>query len=114
MEIYLALLSLYALCGYLIHRIIKLNRKINEQDLAHKKALAEAGNAITDTLRVAFDNIKRQGSEMSKITNKQSEYQSRLHRLEQTLQQIISKNNKNIATEQKEELKNEKRNSKTG
>lgn len=52
-------------------------------DEAHKKSLTEAGNAITDTLRIAFDNLKRNSGEHNKINTKLTEHNSRIHRLEQ-------------------------------
>lgn len=112
--IYISFFILFGVCGYLMYQHVKLVRMLSEQDKNQKKALAEAGNAITDTLKVAFENIKRHGSEMNKLTSKYTETQSRIHRLEQTTQQIISRENKRTSTEQKEEIKNEKRNIKTG
>lgn len=112
--IYIVFFILFALCGYILYRHIQLERLVKEQDKTQKKALLEAGNAITDTLKVAFENIKRHGSEMNKLTSKYTETQSRLHRLEQTSQQIISRENKRTSTEQTQEIKNEKRNIKTG
>lgn len=81
MEIYFALSSLFV--GYLVYRTVQLDRKIKEQDIAHKKALAEAGNAITETLRVAFDNLKKNSNEHGKLNSKLVEHNSRIHRLEQ-------------------------------
>jgi len=79
----------------------------------HRKKLIEAGNAITETLRVAFENIKRHGTEMNKISSKNTEHRSRIHRLEQITQQMVARTHKNISTEKTEDIKNEKRNSKT-
>lgn len=115
-SIYIAFFVLFVICGFLLYQHVQLERRINEvdeQNKANKKALSDAGNAITETLRVAFDNLKRHNAEINKISNKHSEYQSRLHRLEHASQQMMAKNSKNISTEQIEELKNEKRNSKT-
>lgn len=81
MEIYFALSSLFV--GYLVYRTVQLDRKIKEQDIAHKKALAEAGNAITDTLKIVFENLKKNSSDHGKLNSKLVEHNSRIHRLEQ-------------------------------
>ena len=70
------------------YQIKKLQQKIIEQDGAHKRAIATAGNAITDTLKVAFEQLKKNNSDHSKINSKTTELNSRLYRLEQ--QQIRS------------------------
>lgn len=93
---------------YINHR---LRKQIQSQDISHKKALAEAGNAITDTLKIAFDNIKQHNVKLDKLNNKHTEYQSRFHRLEQHLQQLLAKYNKDNAKElKKQEPENERRN----
>jgi len=81
--IYIAFFVLFGLCGYLIYQNMQLARKIIEQNIAHKKSLAEAGNAITETLRVAFDNLKKNTTEHGKFNSKFVEHNSRIHRLEQ-------------------------------
>ena len=93
---------------YINHR---LKKQIQSQDISQKKALAEAGNAITDTLKIAFDNIKQHNVKLDKLNNKHTEYQSRFHRLEQHLQQLLAKYNKDNAKElKKQEPENERRN----
>ena len=81
--VYITLILLVAIDVYCLVKLYKLVRKLNEQEEKQKKALAEAGNAITDTLRVAFDNLKRNTSEHNKINAKLNEYNARIHRLEQ-------------------------------
>lgn len=85
--IYVQLLIIYAIGGFLLLQHLHLKKKIKkemqEQDLAHKKSLAEAGNAITDTLKIAFDNLKKNANEHNKINGKITEHNSRIHRLEQ-------------------------------
>ena len=83
-----ALLIAYSVRSYyqikkLQQKIIEQDAKIIEQDGAHKRALATAGNAITDTLKVAFEQLKKNNSDHSKINSKTTELNSRLHRLEQ-------------------------------
>ena len=51
------LLIAYSIRSY--YQIKKLNKQLLEQNESHKKALATAGNAITDTLKVAFDQLKK-------------------------------------------------------
>lgn len=103
--IYIAFFVLFITCGYLVYQHIHLEKKIKDQEKSQKKAIADAGNAITDTLRVAFDNIKRHGSEINKLSGKHTEYQSRIHRLEQTMQQILASRGKNGTIRQREEIK---------
>ena len=81
--------AIFSLIGYLMYKISKLNQTIANDNENHKKALAEAGNAITETLRVAFDNLKRNNAEHGKINTKLNEHSSRIHRLEQ-------QNNRNV------------------
>lgn len=109
--LYVALFLLYGVSGYLFYINHKLKKQIKSQDTSHKKALAEAGNAITDTLKIAFDNIKQHNAKLDKLNNKHTEYQSRFHRLEQHLQQLLAKYNKDNAKElKKQEPENERRN----
>ena len=109
--IYVALFLLYGVSGYLFYINHRLKKQIQSQDISHKKALAEAGNAITDTLKIAFDNIKQHNVKLDKLNNKHTEYQSRFHRLEQHLQQLLAKYNKDNARElKKQEPENERRN----
>lgn len=109
--LYVTLFLLYGLVGYLFYINHRLNKQIQSQDISHKKALAEAGNAITDTLKIAFDNIKQHNVKLDKLNNKHTEYQSRFHRLEQHLQQLLAKYNKdNVKELKKQEPENERRN----
>lgn len=71
------------------YQIKKLNKQLLEQNESHKKALATAGNAITDTLKVAFDQLKKNNSDHSKINSKLTEYNSRIHRLEQNMNRSV-------------------------
>ena len=80
---------MFSVSGYFIYEMFRLNKALLKQNEDQKKALAEAGNAITETLRVAFDNLKRNTAEHNKINAKLNEHNSRIHRLEQY-------NNRNI------------------
>lgn len=83
---YFTLTLCFLLIAYSAHSYIQIKRirqKLIEQDDAHKKALATAGNAITDTLKVAFDQLKKNNIDHTKINSKTTELNSRLHRLEQ-------------------------------
>lgn len=112
MFMYISVFIIYALCGYLYYLHKQIDRKLKEQTETSKKALIEAGNALTETLRIAFDNLKRQGMKLDKTANKDTEYQSRFHRIEQNIQRILS-NMDNAAADEKKEIKNERRNNKT-
>ena len=105
MEIF-AYIVLFLLVGtnvYLIYKGVELHKKLINLDKEHKKQLAEAGNAITDTLKVAFDNLKRNNSEHNKINNKLTEHTARIHRLEQNANRSIKDDlSKKIYTEENE------------
>lgn len=81
--VYILVLLLIGLDAYLIRKTYTLEKKLNEKSTEHQKRLSDAGDAITDTLRVAFDNLKRNSNDHQKINAKLTEYNSRIHRLEQ-------------------------------
>lgn len=81
--IYTSFFILFAFCGYLLYIANKMQRKLKEQDEKHRKALLEAGNAITETLHVAFDSLKKNASDHNKLNSKIVEHNTRIHRLEQ-------------------------------
>jgi ribosomal 50S subunit-associated protein YjgA (DUF615 family) len=98
---------------YVSYKLYVLYKRLNKLEEGSKKQLNEAGNAIADTLRVVFDNLKRQGSKLDKLSSKYTEYQTRFHRLEQTTQRLLSNTDKETPTKQNlEENKNERRNTK--
>lgn len=95
---------------------MKIEKRIAQQDLQHKKALAEAGSAITDTLKIAFDNLKKNTADHNKLNAKLTEHNSRLHRLEQHITrttQSFQKNKESIEEFDKNSLKNQKEKSVT-
>ena len=96
-----ALLIAYSVRSY--YQIKKLQQKIIEQDDAHKRALATAGNAIADTLKVTFEQLKKNNSDHAKINIKLTDYHSRIHRLEQNMNRSVKDGLKqNIKIEYKE------------
>jgi hypothetical protein len=108
-SIYIAFFALFVICGFLLYQHVQLERRLKEQDIAHKKALAEAGNAITDTLKVAFDNLKRNASDHSKINGKLTEQNSRIHRLEQHIGRTVREtSNKDISVPDEQEQRPKK------
>jgi hypothetical protein len=104
---YILLFLLVSANVYLIYKAIDLQKQLNKLDKDHKKQLVDAGNAITDTLKVAFDNLKRNSSEHNKINSKLTEYNSRIHRLEHMNRSPKDGLTKNIKIESKEENENE-------
>lgn len=81
--IYIAFFVLFMLNGYFMYSHIKLKNVLKKQDIDHRKALVEAGNAITDTLKIVFENLKKNSSDHIKINTKLTEHSSKVHRLEQ-------------------------------
>ena len=101
-----ALLIAYSVRYY--YQIKKLQQKIIEQDDAHKRALATAGNAIADTLKVAFEQLKKNNSDHAKINSKLTDYNSRIHRLEQNMNRSVKgglKQNINLQSTEENENK---------
>ena len=88
-------------------KIIEQDGKIIEQDGAHKRALATAGNAITDTLKVAFEQLKKNNADHGKINSKLTECNSRIHRLEKNMNRSVKDGLKqNIKLESTEQNEN--------
>lgn len=92
--------------------MFKLKAINSKQSIEQKKALAEAGNAIADTLKVAFDNLKNQGFKIDKLNKKDTEYQSRFHKMENDIRRLMTENEKLMESRLTGEKKYE-RNSKT-
>ena len=105
---YIMLFILVIANVYLILKGIALHKQLDRLDKEHKKQLTEAGNAITDTLRVAFDNLKRNNSDHNKINSKITEHNSRIHRLEQNINRSVKDGLKqNLKVESTQENENE-------
>lgn len=64
----------------------RLDERQRADDKKHGTRLVEAGNAITDTLRLAFDNLKKLTNSGTKTQAKITEHENRLRRLEQYTQ----------------------------
>ncbi len=55
----IALIISYIIITLLVYKVIKLEIKLKTIDAEHRKMVADAGIALTDTLKVAFDNMKK-------------------------------------------------------
>lgn len=106
---YILLVAVFIIELCLAYSCYKLYLTLKKMDKTHKTTVVENGNAITETLRIIFDNIKRQTSKVDKLSGKHTEYQSRFHRLEQHVQRLAT-NAKETVELPKEENKNERRN----
>lgn len=105
---YIAFFILFVACGYLVYQYGRLERVIKEQNKIQKKELVDAGNAITETLKIAFDNLKKLSNKQDKNQNEFNQILGRIHRIEQKLQRIrIS--DEDINSVIAEETKNERR-----
>lgn len=49
----------YIAIGLLVYKIIRLEARIKTMDKEHRKVVADAGMALTETIKVAFDNLKQ-------------------------------------------------------
>jgi len=76
---YFLLFFLYIVIGYLIHQNIKLKRLLKKQELLGKKSLDEAGQALTNTLKIAFDNIKRLSQKTDKMSSTLKDHTEKIH-----------------------------------
>jgi len=67
--------------------------------------LSEAGNAITDTLKIAFENLKKVSGNITKAQGKISDHEARLHRLEQGTQRAAGISARHEAIKNVERIK---------
>jgi len=51
------MLSFIIIC-FLLYKTLKLQRQIEEMDKEHRRLIADAGTALTQTIKIAFDTIK--------------------------------------------------------
>ena len=70
--------------------LYKLNARREEDLKKTAQMLSEAGAAITDTMKVAFDNLKKVSGSATKSQSKVSDHEARLHRLEQHLHKSMN------------------------
>lgn len=75
---------------FYIYKIRPTQQSFQESLKKQKAMFIESGNAITDTLKVAFENLKKTSNDQSKTNAKLTEYNSRLHRLEQRQRGLVS------------------------
>ena len=81
--VWLAISTLAVLWVIAFYLYVQLKRRISEEFLKYNNRFAESGNAITDTLKIAFDQLKKNNTDHNKINSKLTEYSSKIHRLEQ-------------------------------
>jgi predicted phage gp36 major capsid-like protein len=75
---------------FYIYKIRPTQQSFQESLKKQKAMFIESGNAITDTLKVAFENLKKSSNDQHKTNEKLTEYNSRLHRLEQRQRGLVS------------------------
>ena len=75
---------------FYIYKIRPTQQSFQESLKKQKAMFIESGNAITDTLKVAFENLKKSSNDQHKTNAKLTEYNSRLHRLEQRQRGLVS------------------------
>lgn len=113
MIIVYTILTLISLATTLLYyRLRRTEKALRDEIQKNNKSLAEAGNAITDTLKIAFDNLKRTTHKQDKQTNELNQITGRIHRVEQQLQRMKYSDESEKQTSV-EENKNERRKSKT-
>lgn len=113
MIIVYTILTLISLATTLLYYKLRRTEKALRDELKkNNKSLVDAGNAITDTLKIIFDNLKRTTQKQDKQANELHQTTNRIHRIEQQFNRIKYSEeieNKNPI----EETKNERRKSKT-
>jgi len=77
-----------------------IEKRLVKSDEVHRNALKEAGNAITETLSVAFDNLKKHTTTIAKHNSVLSEHTKRIHRLEQQGQKTAAQKSRIEAVKQ--------------
>lgn len=89
-SIWLADMLLLDIWVALFYLYLQLKRRVSEEFEKYNIKFVESGNAITDTLKVAFDNIKKTSTEQQRLNAKLREYNSKLHRVEQHQHRLAS------------------------
>ena len=71
---------LFTLLGLSIYEIFRLKNQLRKQSEDQKRLLADAGNAITDTLRTAFDNLKNINQKHERLNKSVKEIDTQIGR----------------------------------
>ena len=113
MIIVYTILTLISLATTLLYyKLRRTEQALRDEIQKNNKSLVEAGNAITDTLKIVFDNLKRTTHKQDKQSKELNQITGRIHRAEQQIQRMKYSDE---AEKQPsvEENKNERRKSKT-
>lgn len=78
MEIYFFITSLFLISGYLLYQNKILKDKIDQNDAKRNKEFSDAGRAITDALRTAFENIKTVNQKQERLSRNLKDLDTRL------------------------------------
>jgi Fic family protein len=106
-SIYFFILVLFVMAGYFHYRIIQLERKIKENNSKRAKELSDAGKAITETLRSAFDNIKVLNQKHERLNKNVKELETRFQSLTSHDKRLIKQRIQNISKDGKSSKYNE-------
>lgn len=113
MIIVYTILTLISLATTLLYyKLRRTEQALRDELKKNNKSLVEAGNAITDTLKIIFDNLKRTTHKQDKQANELHQTTNRVHRVEQQIQRMKYTDETEKQT-LVEENKNERRKSKT-
>lgn len=86
--VWIAITALGILWGISFYLYMQLKRRTAEEFKKYNVKFVESGNAITDTLRVAFDNIKKNTRSANQLQSPLTELKARVHRIEQHISRI--------------------------
>jgi NAD-dependent DNA ligase len=92
--LFVILFTALTLC---IYEIVRLKNQLRKQNEDQKRSLAEAGNAITDTLRTAFENIKNVNQKYERLNKNVKEIDTRLQGLIVHEKKLLRQGLKNVA-----------------
>lgn len=77
-NVYLFILALFIIAGLFHYKIIQLEKKLNESNAKRAKDLVDAGQALTDALKKAFDNIKTLNQKHERLSRSVKEIETRV------------------------------------
>jgi len=106
-SIYFFILVLFVMAGYFQYQIVQLERKQKENNSKRAKELSDAGKAITETLRTAFDNIKVINQKHERLNKSVKDLKVRLQNLTSHDKRLIKHRIQSLSKDKKTSQYNE-------
>jgi CRISPR/Cas system-associated exonuclease Cas4 (RecB family) len=86
--IWLVITALYIFCAVSFYLQLQLKRRTVEELQKCNNKFVASGNAITDTLKSAFDSIKKNTQSVAKLQSAIADHKNRIRRIEQQLSRV--------------------------